>query len=198
MKKTRIILLSLIVTMSYHASAQSEGQNLALSGGWGHVSGNNGLDGYSVGTEWWFVNRVSLAFDFDHVNDTNNLSIFALQANTGLITVKSHMENYLFGPRVFFHSKEVKLLHTLNPFAELQFGPSHLNVKVTQTGAPTQSSSDTATSWLLGGGGDVLLNQHWAARINLGLERTHLASAAQSRFRMGLAVVYAFHGRKHQ
>src|SRR3954447_20006831 len=112
MKSIRTILLSLIVALPLHLNAQMF-HNLEFSGGWAHVSGNNGLDGFTGGAALWFNNRVSIAFDFDHARDDNALTTFALQSNTGLITVKNRMEDYLIGPRFFFHSKNVQVLHTL-------------------------------------------------------------------------------------
>jgi hypothetical protein len=137
-----------------------------------------------------------VAFDFDKVSDTTSLTAFALQSSTGLITVRTSMQDYLIGPRVFFGKKDIKVLRSLLPFAEFQVGASHQNTHVSQVGGPSQSASDNAGSWLLGGGGDFLLSDHWAGRINLGLLRTHLVNQGQSRLRFGLGVAYTFKGRK--
>ena len=195
MNKIRVILLSLMIPISCQLNAQMF-KNLELSGGWAHVTGNNGLDGWSVGGAAWFSNRVSVAFDFDKVADTTSLTAFALQSNSGLITIRSSMQDYLIGPRVFFGKKDVKVLRSLLPFAEFQVGASHLNTKVSQVGTLSQSASDNAGTWLLGGGGDFLLGNHWAGRINIGLMRTHLANAGQSRLRTEFGVAYTFNSRK--
>jgi hypothetical protein len=195
MNKIRAILLSLMIPISCQLNAQIF-KNLELSGGWAHITGNNGLDGWNVGGAAWFSPRVSVAFDFDHVGDTTSLSAFALQSNTGLITIKSSMQDYLVGPRVFFGKKDVKVLRTLLPFAEFQVGATHLNSRVSQVGGVSQSASDNAGSWLLGGGGDFLLGGHWSGRLNLGLLRTHLSNAGQSRLRMAFGVAYTFGSRK--
>ena len=195
MNRIRVIVLSLMIPISLHLNAQLV-KNVELSGGWAHVTGNNGLDGFNLGASAWFTNRVSVAFDFDRVHDTTSLSQFALQTQGGLITIKSNMQDYLIGPRVFFEKKNVKVLKTLLPFAEFQIGASHLNTTVSQVGALSQSASNTGGTWLLGGGGDFLLGGHWAGRANLGLMRTHLADQAQSRFRMELGVAYSFGSRK--
>jgi hypothetical protein len=196
MKYATIVLLSLAMLAPTHLHAQFF-HNLELSGGWAHVSGNNGLDGFNVGAALWFTRRVSVAFDFDHVADTSQLSAFAL-TSAGLITTNNKMQDYLIGPRVFFHSKEVKVLHTLHPFAEVQFGASHLSNTLRQVGGISASATDNAGSWLLGGGGDVLLSPHWAGRINLGLLRTHFADSGQSRLRLSMGVAYTFGSRKVQ
>jgi hypothetical protein len=193
MKLSRIALLFIAVAISAPLNAQIF-HNLEFSGGWTHSTGNNGLDGFNVGTGVWFTRRVEVAFNFDHIHDTTALAEFALTG--GLITTKNSLQNYLIGPRVFFGSKSVKILHTLQPFGEFQIGGSHLHSEVSQVGASTQRVSDNAGTWLLGGGGDVVFSRHWAGRINLDLLRTHFVDAGQSRLRIVFGVAYTMGNRK--
>lgn len=196
MKYAATVLLSIAMLLPTHLHAQFI-HNLEVSGGWIHSTGFNGLDGYNVGAALWFTKRVSVAFDFDHAGDTSQIAAFAL-TNAGLVTTKNRMQNYLIGPRVFFESKEVKVLHTLHPFAEFQIGASHLSNSLSQVGVGSESASDNAGSWLLGGGGDVLLSPKWAARMNIGLLRTHFVESGQSHLRFSLGVVHTFGSRKVQ
>ena len=73
--------------------------------------------------------RVSLAFDYDSAWDTSHLGVFEL-TQTGLIVTKSHLQDFLGGPRISFpgmlKNKET-YLPRLWPFAEVQLGVSHLN-----------------------------------------------------------------------
>ena len=82
--------------------------------------------------------------------------------------------------------------YKINPFVEAQFGASNLKSSVTQVIIGQQSTYDTAMSWMLGGGGDVLVSRHWAARADFDLLRTHFAEAAQSQLRFVIGVVYNF------
>ena len=82
--------------------------------------------------------------------------------------------------------------YKINPFVEAQFGASNLKSSVTQVNIGQQSTSGTAMSWMLGGGGDVLVSRHWAARADFDLLRTHFAEAAQSQLRFVIGVVYNF------
>src|SRR5215813_10763283 len=141
MKFSRIALLLIAVAISAPLNDQIF-HNLELSGGWTHSTGNNGLDGFNVGAGVWFTRRVSVAFDFDHIHDTTSLTVFSL--TSGLVTTKSSVQNYLIGPRVFFGSKSIKILHTLQPFGEFQVGGSHLHSELAQVGAPTQTASDNS------------------------------------------------------
>lgn len=196
MKCTTIVLLTVAMLLPSHLNAQLF-HNMEVSGGWAHISGNNGLDGWNAGASLWFTKRISIAFDADDAGDTSQLSAFVL-TNLGVVTTKSRMQDYLIGPRIFFDSKQIQAFHTIHPFAEFQAGASHLSSTFSEVGVGSVSTSDDAGTWLLGGGTDVLISPHWAGRINLGLLRTHLTESAQSRLRMSLELVYTFRSRKVQ
>jgi hypothetical protein len=169
--------------------------NLEFSGGWIHSTGDNGLDGFNLGAAIWFTRRVSVGFEYDHAGDTSTIGAFQL-TSVGLVTVKSHLQNWLVGPRIYFPPKNVKQKFDLNPFAEFKIGGTHLNQEVSQVGGPTISASDNAYSWMLGGGVDYILSPHWAARGNLDLLRTHLVESGQTRLRFVIGVSYTFLRRK--
>jgi outer membrane protein OmpA-like peptidoglycan-associated protein len=105
--------------------------------------------------------------------------------------VHSHLQNVLFGPRIFFSTKWTDK-HRLTPFGEAEFGVSHLSQDVEQQNQPTVSASDTAFSWMLGGGVDYRLFSHFSARGNLDLLRTHFANQGQSHLRLVLGIDYTF------
>ena len=170
-------------------------QKIELNGAVMHISGNQGLDGFNVGAALWFNHRVSIAADYDGVWDTSQIGQFELTP-TGQVVSKSHLQNYLFGPRIFFpgliKAKEKRVANLL-PFGEAQFGISHLNTTLEQPAADlSQSSSDSGFSWMLGGGVDYRFSPHWVGRLKVDLLRTHLADAGQSRFRLGAGVAYTF------
>jgi hypothetical protein len=76
-------------------------QVFELNGGYAHISGDGGLDGFNVGAAAWFTPRVSIAFDYDSGWDTSHLGVFEL-TSTGVIVTKSKLQDYLLGPRIFF------------------------------------------------------------------------------------------------
>jgi hypothetical protein len=184
-------LLTLLAALMLPRTAR--GQGLEVSGGWAHVTQDFGTDGFNVGAAWWFTKRVAIAGDYDSSWDTSSLSNFAF-TQIGAITVKSHLQSVLVGPRILFSTKWTDK-YKLNPFGEAQFGVSHLNQKVTQVNVPSVSASDNAFSWMLGGGADYLFSPHWSGRANLDLLRTHLANQGQSRLRLVLGVAYTFGSR---
>ena len=79
----------------------SHAQALEGSGGYTHITSNQGVDGFNVGVAAWFTNRVSLAADYDSAWDTSQLGVFQITP-TGLVTSKSHLQNFLVGPRISF------------------------------------------------------------------------------------------------
>lgn len=168
-------------------------QGLELNGGWSHTTGDNGLDGYEAGGAWWFTKRITLAANYDSAWDNSSLTTFQF-SQVGSTAVHSYMQSFLIGPRVFF-STDWTTKHKLNPFGEAQFGVSELSQKIVQT-AGSVHSSDSAFSWMLGGGAEYLLDPHWSARANLDLLRTHLESQGQSRFRFVLGITYTFGARE--
>jgi len=171
----------------------ASGQGLEVGGGWAHNTGDFGTDGFNVGAAWWFTKRVTIAGDYDSSWDTSSLSNFAF-TQVGAIAVKSHLQNALFGPRVFFTTDWAEK-HKLNLFGEAQFGVSHLHQEVSQVNMPTVSASDSGFSWMLGGGADYLFASHWSGRANLDFLRTHLANEGQSRLRLVLGIRYTFGSR---
>lgn len=187
-----LLLLTFLGTLLLSPTAR--GQGLELAGGWAHVTGDGGTDGFNVGAAWWFTKRVTIAADYDCGWNTSNLSNFAF-TQVGAIVVKSHMQSVLFGPRIFFSTSWTDK-HKLNPFGETQYGLSHLNQSVTQVTTGTVSASDTAFTWTLGGGAEYLITPHWSGRLNLDLMRTHLANEGQSRLRMVLGITYTFGSRE--
>jgi len=191
---SNLILLTLLAASMLPETAR--GQGLEVGGGWSHVTGDFGTDGFNVGGAWWFTKRVTMAADYDSTWDTSSLTNFAF-TQVGAIAAKSHLQSFVVGPRVFFSTAWTDK-HKLNPFGEAQFGVSHLSQDVTQVGQPTLSASDSGFTWMLGGGADYLLTSHWSGRANIDFVRTHLSNAGQSRLRLVLGIRYTFGSRERK
>ncbi|HEY4817960.1 MAG TPA: outer membrane beta-barrel protein [Candidatus Acidoferrum sp.] len=174
--------------------AKASAQGLELAGGWTHITGNQGTDGFNFGAGWNFTNKVLIAADYDTAWNNSRIGTFEV-TSIGAVTSKSHLQNWMFGPRVFFGSGEVHR-RTIRFFGEAQFGLSHLKSTISSPTFSDVSTSDTAFSWMLGGGADYVIGPHWTARGKLDLLRTHFASAGQSRLRLGIGVAYTFGTRE--
>ncbi len=198
MKKIAFTILG-VLALSLTASAQFN--NAAFSGGYTHITGYQGLNGFDVGGEIIVVKPVSLAFDYDGVWNNSNIGVFAV-SSIGLTSVKTHNQDFLIGPRAYFpllfkHKSDEKgpcgtswSLRSIMPFAEVQFGESDINSTLTIVNSGSISASDTAFTWELGGGGDIRLNPHWAFRTKIDLLRTHFVNTGQSHARFVLGLVY--------
>lgn len=166
-----------------------------LTGGYAHITGNQGLDGFNAGASFFLDPKISIGFNYDGVYDTSTLGVFAL-TNVGLTVSNSHLQNFLAGPRFYFpglfkgHGNIHG--HILHPFVQAQFGESNLYTKVTSVNIGTITSSDTQFTWVLGAGGDFFFKDHWAARVSADLVRTHFADEGQSRLRVILGVACRF------
>ena len=192
MSKRRLLLLLLLfpALMLWPHSAAAQG--LEVSGGWAHATGDFGLDGFDIGAAWWFSPKVSLSANYDDTYDTSRIGTFEF-TTVGAIVSKSHLQNFLVGPRFYFSGQKIKK-YKITPFGEAQFGVTHLNAKIKEGLAPTISNSDSAFSWMLGAGVDYPLTSHFSARSNLDLLRTHLNAEGQSRLRFVLGIAYTFGG----
>lgn len=190
----RHAIIVVVWTALLSSATSAFGQSLELSGGWAHATGNFGTDGFGVGAAYWLTPHVAIAANYDGLWDTSNVTVFAL-TGAGQVSIKSHLQNILAGPRIFIAPQRVKK-YKVNPFAEVQFGASHLNSSITQVNIGQQSASDTAMSWMLGGGGDFLVSRHWVARADFDLLRTHFANAGQSQLRFVIGIVYNFGARE--
>jgi outer membrane protein OmpA-like peptidoglycan-associated protein len=187
--------LCVFLTLLFASPLLAVAQSIELNGGYAHISGDNGLDGFDVGAAWWAWDRVSFAFDYDSAWDTSRLGVSEL-TQTGAIVTKSHLQDFLVGPRISFRGvlkdKKTFVPH-LWPFAEAQFGGSHLSQSLeNQTTNMSQSASDSAFSWMVGGGADYRIASHWMARFKIDFLRTHFGDAGQSRARLGLGIAYTF------
>jgi opacity protein-like surface antigen len=175
-------------------STPSRAQKLEVGGGWAHVTSNFGVDGFNAGADYWFTPRVSGVFAYDDTYDTSSLGNFVL-TSIGQIAIKSHLENYLFGPRIAFAKKNIKSYQFI-PFAEVQIGGTYLRSELQEPSTGIKrTASDNGFSWMLGGGADYVVSDHWAVRANLGFLRSHLANAGQSQLRLVIGVAYSFQSR---
>lgn len=174
-----------------YASAQgfpNVPDSLEFTGGYAHSTGDFGLNGFNLGAGLWFNRHVSFNFDYDTLYNTSTLSVLSL-TSLGHTAIKNHMQNFMFGPRVFFPPRSLKHYH-FDPFAEVQLGVSHLSERLQQTNLPSESAAGNSFAWEVGGGADYQFTSQWFARVNLDFFRTHFADQGQSRLRFVIGIGY--------
>ncbi len=198
-----------VLALCLAASAQLlRFSNAGFNGGYTHITGYQGLNGFDVGAELIVQRPVSIAFDYDSGWNDSTLGVFQV-STVGLTSVKTHMQDWIIGPRAYFplvfknrSNKEGPCgtswgsLRSLMPFIEAQFGESHINSTLTSVGTGSISASDTAFTWELGGGADIKLNPRWAFRTKIDLLRTHFTSSGQSHARVVIGLAYSIKPRE--
>jgi len=102
---------------------------------------------------------------------------------TGLPSgVSSHEMDYLFGPRVYFHSHR-----RVFPFVQGLFGGDRFSAGVAGVG----SGSSNAFAAAVGGGADVTLTRHVSLRaLQVDYFYTHFGGASQNNFRLQSGIVW--------
>ncbi|HEY4679246.1 MAG TPA: outer membrane beta-barrel protein [Candidatus Angelobacter sp.] len=187
--------LLLLVAFSLPAFAQHD---IELSGGYRHISGDNGLDGYSGGISWNPIPNFQLFVTYDGVYDNSTIGGFELTP-VGVTIVNSHMQEILTGPRFFLpgvwkgHGRIEG--HRLIPYLQAGFGEARLHTDLKQSTIGAVQAADTAFAWEIGGGADFRIYPHFTLRPDLGFLRTHFADSGQGRVRLGLSVVWSLRSR---
>jgi opacity protein-like surface antigen len=196
MKRATFLVIPVLLFL-FTTPTPSRAQRLGLlevGGGWTYITSNFGQNGVNATADYEFTPRVYGVASFDSAWNTSNLGNFVLTP-IGQIAIKSHSYNYLFGPRIILKHQKIKK-YELNPFVDIQIGGTYLHSAVEQpTTGLRETASDNGFSWLLGGGADYVLSNHWAARADLGFLRSHLANAGHSQLRLSIGVVYSFQTR---
>jgi hypothetical protein len=198
MMKNAIYALLLLFVFALPAFGQ---EDLEFSGGYRHISGDQGLDGYFLGIGWNPIPKFQMYLSYDGVYDNSTIGAFAL-TSVGLTTVNSHMQELLTGPRFFLPG----LLkghghvqgHLMIPYVEAGFGEARLHTDVAQFNLGAAQSADTAFAWEIGGGADFRIYPHFAVRGDFGFLRTHFANGGQGRVRLGIGVVWSVRSRAAQ
>jgi len=103
---------------------------------------------------------------------------------TGLPSgASAHEMDYLFGPRMYFHSHG-----RLYPFVQALFGAERLSAGVTGVG----SAASNAFALTAGGGADITLTKHVSFRAQGDYLYTHFGGANQNSLRVQSGLVWRF------
>jgi hypothetical protein len=200
MKNCTYVLL-VVFAFSLPALAQLSAfaqENIEFSGGYRHISGDQGLDGYTLGIGWNPIPDFQLYLSYDGTYDNSTIGTFAL-TSVGSTFVNSHLQEFLTGPRFFLpgvwkgHGRIQG--HRLIPYLDAGFGEARLHTDIRQANLGAVQAADTAFVWELGGGADFRIYPHFTIRPDLSFLRTHFANSGQGRVRLGLSVVWSLRAR---
>ena len=152
--KNAIYALLVLCAFSLPAFGQ---EDIEFNGGYQHASGDQGLDGFTVGGGWNPLPKFQLYLTYDGLYDHSTLGSFAL-TQVGLTVVNSHTQEILTGPRFFLpglwkgHGRVNG--HRLIAYLDAGFGEARLHTELRQPLIGTVQAADTAFAWALGGGMD--------------------------------------------
>lgn len=185
-----LVLLSFVISVSAFAQTGSdEIQPLDFFAGYSHSSNfDTGLNGwivaanYNVNDSWLGVEG-----EISGHYGSQNLSALPILLPGAPASVDNSLHNFDFGPRVTWRSPDQPIF----AFGHVLFGASH--AKVSAAGV---SQSDTAFSWVLGGGADYNFNANWGARAQLDLLHTDFFSKGESHPRISLGLLYRLGGER--
>jgi hypothetical protein len=186
----QLVFLIALILLSCAGWAQLE-----VGGSYTHLTGNSGLDGVTGSAGWRWNQYVTLVGEANFLWDTSRIGVFDLSSDTGVIRIKSDYQSYLGGARVnlrrVLKQKELEKRKII-PHAQLLLGVSHLHQKVLNALGTSLDASDSAFTWVLGGGVDYALSPHWVSRGDLDFVRTHFVDAGQSRLKVSIGLSYKF------
>ena len=181
-----VAILSVLLLTSLPSFAQTGSDDqppLDVFAGFSHSSNfGTGLNGwilsgnYSVNNSWLGVEG-----EISGHYGSENLSALPILIPGAPSSVDNSLHNFDFGPRITWRAPD----QPFKAFGHILFGASH--AKISASGI---SQSDTAFSWVLGGGGDYNFNANWAARAQLDLLRTDFFSNGASHPRFSIGLVY--------
>src|SRR5581483_7302676 len=98
--KHLVLLVCAVLLVFSSCPSSSNAQGLELGGGYVHNTGDFGLDGFNLAAGWFFSNSVAVAAEYDGAYDTSRIGDFEF-TSVGAIAAKSHIQDFLIGPRVY-------------------------------------------------------------------------------------------------
>ena len=169
--------LLLLATVSTRAQ---ENRGVEVSGNYQYVRFNPGSGASGVNCQGG-----SGSFGAYLTSSVGVIGEFGACKVTGLPSgATAHEMNYLFGPRMYFHSRG-----KVFPFVQTLVGAERFSAGLSGFG----SGSTNAFAWTAGGGADVTLTRHVSLRlIQVEYLYTHFSSASQSSLRLQSGLVWRF------
>ena len=178
MRKSLILFGFILLTASF-AKAQ-ENRGFEITGNYQYVRFNPGGGSSGINCQGGAGSGAAyLNASFGIVGEFGACKVTGLPSGAS-----AHEMDYLFGPRVYFHSHG-----RVFPFVQGLFGGERFSAGVTGVGSGATNAFATA----LGGGADVTLTRHVSLRaLQVDYLYTHFGGASQNSFRVQSGIVWRF------
>jgi opacity protein-like surface antigen len=179
MKRTLALLLFMGLSVLPAFSQVDEVPRFEVMGGFSHVTGDLGLNGWEAAGTYRASPWLGIVADISGQYGSDEV--------LG-VDFKSNLHNFLFGPRVYVPLQDYP---RWQPFGHLLLGVSRVRNEIDNP-LLALDETDSAFSWALGGGIDYQLAPQFRARVQLELLRTNFFDTGDSRARFGVGLVYQF------
>jgi opacity protein-like surface antigen len=171
-----LILFGLLFLVASSLQAQ-EKKEFEISGNYQYVRFNPGNGASGINCQGGSGSAAAyLTASFGIVGEFGACKVTGVPAGAS-----AHEMDFLFGPKVYFHSHG-----RLSPFVQGLFGSERFSAGVTGVG----SGSTNAFATALGGGADVSLSRHFSLRAQGDYLYTHFGGASQNNFRLQTGIVW--------
>ncbi len=152
------------------------------------ITSRQGLNGWEGSVEGKVFRYVGVVADFSGNYGSQTLPIAVGTCAIGVvcspIRTNTHIQNFLFGPRVSANFGKVR------PFGEFLVGAGHADA--TSPGPDSIVSNDTTFALAVGGGLDYKIIRPIAARFQADYIQTHLFGTNQNNIRLSTGIVLRF------
>lgn len=181
-----LILIFIVSSLAALASAQIPKANIYAGYSYFNTNMNGGdrqgLSGWEGSVEGKFFPFIGIVADFSanygDLKFPNPAGTCAVGVVCSPVTVNSHVDNLLFGPRLSVSVGPIR------PFAEAMFGVSHINTH--------GFGSDTSVATAIGGGLDYRFFPLLAWRVEGDFIRSELFHTTQHNARFTTGIVLRF------
>jgi len=176
----KLLIACGLVFLGVGATNAQESRGFEVAGSYQYVRFNPGN-----GANWVNCQGGSGSGAFYFTSNIGAVGEFGGCKVTGLPSgISAHELDYLFGPRVYFHSRR-----RVFPFVQTLLGGERFSAGVSGAG----SGSTSGFAWTAGGGADVTLTKHVSLRaVQAEYLYTHFSGQSQNSFRIQSGLVYRF------
>lgn len=188
MKRLLVLLvLAGLTALPAFSQVTTEIPRFEVAAGYSRATGDLGLNGWEASGVYRANPWLGLVADISgHYGEDEVLGV----------NFNGNLHNFLFGPRVYVPLNDYP---RWKPFGQFLLGASRVN-NTLEDSIPTPgvlvpgfSETDTAFSWVLGGGVDYQFHDQFRIRlIQLDMLRTNFFDTGDTRARIGFGIVYQF------
>ncbi len=180
----RKLVLLLCLVVPFTLALAQETPEADVYGAYSYLRSGGNFNGWDAAVTVNANHWIGLTGDLSGDYTSQNVTLRGLPS----VASSANIHTFAFGPTVSYRSND-----RLTPFAHFLFGFSHISEKV-QLVDVQRSASDTGAAFLLGGGVDAAINDHWSFRPQADYLGSHFNGWLNS-FRLSVGLAYRWGSR---